>query len=166
VTVRPAALPDEVDSVVELLLGSVRWHVEQWPADFGPGSSPSGESGVPPLRDQLLEMAADRSASVLVAEHDGSVIGVLTGGVAEKPKGGMSRYDGPVAFVADLAVAPTHQRRGIGAQLMSSFESWARSRGAAHLRLFVHDGNTAAESLYERAGFRRVHVELRKDLSR
>jgi ribosomal protein S18 acetylase RimI-like enzyme len=116
------------------------------------------------LRDQLLEIAADRSATVLVADVGGSVVGTLTGGVADKPKGGTLRYAGPVAFVADLAVDPAHRRRGIGAALLSTFEDWARSRGAPHVRLFVHDGNTAAESLYEQAGFRRVTVELRKDV--
>jgi ribosomal protein S18 acetylase RimI-like enzyme len=162
-TVRPAAMPDEADAVEALMLESVRWHGEQWPADIRSDGAPTESSSTPPLRDQLLEMAADPAVVILVAEVDGSVVGMLTGSVADKPTGGTLRYDGPLAFVADLAVDSAYRQRGIGGALLSSFESWARDRGAAHLRLFVHDGNTAAESLYERAGFRRVHLEMRKD---
>ena len=161
-TIRPAVLPDEVDVIAELIMESVRWHGEQWPEDLRVG--PAESSGAPPLRDQLLESAGDPALVRLVAEIDGAVVGVLSGSVAEPPKGGMLRYAGPVAYVADLGVAATHRKRGIGTALLAEFESWARSRGAAHLRLFVHEGNAAAESLYERTGFRRVHVEMRKDL--
>jgi ribosomal protein S18 acetylase RimI-like enzyme len=162
VEVRPAAMPEEVDAVAGLILDSVRWHGGQWSEDYladGPA-----DPDAPPLRDQLLEMANDPSVAILVAVEDGAVVGVLSGSVGDKPKGGTLRYTGRLGYVADLAVAPSHRKRGIGAELLSSFESWAVSHGAAHLRLFVHDGNTAAESLYRRAGFRTVHVELRKDL--
>lgn len=160
-TIRPAVLPDEVEVVGELMVESVRWHGEQWPEDF---RAPGESSGAPPLREQLLEMAADPSVAILVATDDGAVVGMLTGSVGNKPKSGTLRYEGPLAYIGDLGVAATHRKRGIGAALLAEFESWARSRGAAHLRLFVHEGNTAAESLYERTGFRRVHVEMRKDL--
>lgn len=167
-TIRPAVLPDEVDAVAALIIEEVRWHGQHWPADFGdPDSGDAEDEGgavPPPLREQLLSSASDPSATVLVAEVDGAVAGVLSGHVADKPSGGSVRYEGPIGFVGDLMVSEAHRGRGVGAALLGEFEAWARTRGAAHLRLFVHDGNTGAEALYQRAGFRRVHVELRKDL--
>ena len=162
VTVRPVVLPDEVDAVADLVLASVRWHGEQWPEDMRTG--PPASSDAPPLRDQLLEMGRDPSVALLVAVESGAVVGALSGSVGDQPKGGMLRYTGRLGYIADLAVASTHRQRGIGAALVSAFETWAVSKGAAHLRLFVHEGNVPAETLYRQAGFRRVHIEMRKDL--
>lgn len=160
VTVRPAAEGD-LDAATALIVEEARWHIAQWPADFGGAD----DSSTPGLRSQLLESVASASLALLVAEVSGSVVGVISGSVADKPAGGLSRYDGPVAYVGDLMVAPTHRKQGVGAALMAAFESWARAQGAATVRLYVHSGNHAAEALYDGAGFRRVHIEMRKDLA-
>ena len=51
-----------------------------------------------------------------------------------------------------LAVAPDHQRRGIGRQLLDHFVGSARESGASRVYLEVRDGNPAVE-MYRSAGF-------------
>ncbi len=57
------------------------------------------------------------------------------------------------AHVADLAVAPGLDRRGIGSQLLAEAEAWARRHRCRHLTLAVFPGNEPARALYERHGF-------------
>lgn len=52
-----------------------------------------------------------------------------------------------------LAVAPEHQRRGIGRLLLEQFVERARSAGASRVHLEVRDGNPAVR-MYRLAGFK------------
>ncbi len=52
-----------------------------------------------------------------------------------------------------LAVAPDHQRRGIGRLLLEQFLDCARDSGASRVHLEVRDGNPAIE-MYRSAGFK------------
>jgi [ribosomal protein S18]-alanine N-acetyltransferase len=58
--------------------------------------------------------------------------------------------------IANLAVAPDAQRRGIGARLLDSALSEAERRGAAVLYLEVRESNEAARGLYRSRGFHEV----------
>ena len=55
-----------------------------------------------------------------------------------------------IVFVQDLIVAPSHQRRGIGAQLMSAVMN--RFSDVCQMELLTDDGSGACV-LYERLGF-------------
>ena len=52
-----------------------------------------------------------------------------------------------------LAVAPGHQRRGIGRLLLDQFVDCARAAGTGRIHLEVREGNPAA-AMYRSAGFR------------
>ncbi len=62
-----------------------------------------------------------------------------------------------------LAVAESHQARGIGRALMRAGIDQAHARGACRIRLFVSAGNAHARKLYARLGFRESTVEMRWD---
>lgn len=51
-----------------------------------------------------------------------------------------------------LAVAPEHQRRGIGRRLLDHFVACANAEGASRVHLEVRDGNPAVR-MYKAAGF-------------
>jgi GNAT superfamily N-acetyltransferase len=79
----------------------------------------------------------------LVAEVDGKVIGTA---------GGIAADDGNAALIS-MWVAPGSRFRGVGEALVRAVLEWARD-GAYHaVRLWVADGNGAAERLYRRCGF-------------
>ena len=64
------------------------------------------------------------------------------------------------AHVTTVAVAPEHQGRGYGKQIMLGALRTAISEGARHVSLEVAVGNTRAQALYRRFGF--VPVGVRK----
>ena len=55
--------------------------------------------------------------------------------------------------IADLAVAPCHEGRGVGQALLAHAERWAKVHRCKLLTLSVFPGNTRARALYERDGF-------------
>ena len=59
-----------------------------------------------------------------------------------------------------VAVAPTHQRLGIGSQLLNALLNLGQSRGALTATLEVAATNLAAQKLYDRCGF--ANCGLRK----
>jgi ribosomal-protein-alanine N-acetyltransferase len=64
------------------------------------------------------------------------------------------------AHVTTVAVAPAHQGRGIGTQIMLGAIEIAQKEGSRHVSLEVAVGNTRAQALYRRFGF--APVALRK----
>ena len=59
-----------------------------------------------------------------------------------------------------VAVAPTHQRQGIGSRLLGALMHLGETRGALTATLEVASTNSAAQKLYDRCGF--ANCGLRK----
>jgi GNAT superfamily N-acetyltransferase len=57
------------------------------------------------------------------------------------------------ALISDLAVTRSCEGRGIGASLLETAESWARTRGYDLVALYVFEGNMGARRMYEKHGF-------------
>jgi GNAT superfamily N-acetyltransferase len=66
----------------------------------------------------------------------------------------MLRGDGGRCELAKMAVAPSHQRRGIGELLGVACRSWAASNGICTVFLETNSKLDGAIRLYERLGFR------------
>jgi ribosomal-protein-alanine N-acetyltransferase len=62
------------------------------------------------------------------------------------------------AHVTTVAVAPEHQRRGVGTAMMMEAVRTALDAGCRHLSLEVAAGNERAQALYRRFGFAPVGV--------
>nr|HEX4317105.1 ribosomal protein S18-alanine N-acetyltransferase [Kofleriaceae bacterium] len=63
--------------------------------------------------------------------------------------------------VLAIASHPDHRRRGVGAALLAHALAEGRAGGAVTATLEVRRGNAPAIALYERHGFRTVHVRAR-----
>jgi ribosomal protein S18 acetylase RimI-like enzyme len=87
-------------------------------------------------------------ADVLVAEDDGVVVGSVIVGQAIP----LSSH-AHVLQINGLAVAPSHQRRGVGRLLMNAGVVLARKRGARRLTLRVLASNQGAQRLDASCGF-------------
>jgi ribosomal-protein-alanine N-acetyltransferase len=62
------------------------------------------------------------------------------------------------AHVTTVAVAPEHQRRGIGTQIMLGAVAIALEEGARRISLEVAVGNERAQAVYRRFGFMPVGI--------
>ena len=55
--------------------------------------------------------------------------------------------------ISDIAVAPSHEGRGIGKLLLAHAEAWASQHQCQLVTLAVFPGNERARALYEGAGY-------------
>jgi ribosomal protein S18 acetylase RimI-like enzyme len=78
----------------------------------------------------------------------------LVGVVGEEVVGTvMVGYDGHRGWINYLAVAPAHQRKGVGRALMEEAERLLRAAGCPKINLQVRATNTAVIEFYRRVGF-------------
>jgi ribosomal-protein-alanine N-acetyltransferase len=96
------------------------------------------------------ELAQGGTRTYVVAEENGDVLGYA--GLAAMPDEG---------YVQTLAVAPAHQKQGLGATLLTHLMDDARRRGLPRVGLEVRIDNEPAIRLYERFGFEAIAVRKR-----
>jgi ribosomal protein S18 acetylase RimI-like enzyme len=103
----------------------------------------------------------DPDVVVLVAEHEGRVIGYTFAA--------MEGYDykslrGPAALLHDILVDPDHRDRGVGSRLLDETLSLLQSRGARQIVLSTAERNESAQRLFARMGFRRTMIEMTREI--
>jgi tRNA threonylcarbamoyladenosine biosynthesis protein TsaE len=130
-TVRPAT-PEDTAAVLALTLAAFAEHAELTPT---PGALAETEATV------ARDLAGD--GGLVLTGPDGDLLAALR----------FSRDD-PVRWVRRVAVAPTHQRRGLGARLMAAAADVAASQGATALRCKVRLALPGNERFYAGLGFR------------
>ena len=83
----------------------------------------------------------------------------LLASVDEEPSGlTFCWVEDGIAGIAAMWVAPTARRLGVGTRLLDAALAFSRVRGATEARLWVTDGNVAAERCYSAAGFQPTGV--------
>lgn len=93
----------------------------------------------------------------IVADHEGTSVGVLWFAVAEK-QGVKS------AFVYDIEIGSEHRRKGFAEAALWAFESLAKERGLSNIELHVFHHNLGAQALYRKLGFRVTGHNMCKDV--
>lgn len=78
----------------------------------------------------------------LVAETGGNVIGTA-----------MAGYDGHRGWLYTIAVAPAHQRAGVGSKLLVAAEEKLTSLGCGKINLQIRAGNEAVTQFYAKHGY-------------
>lgn len=69
-----------------------------------------------------------------------------------------------VGYIADIAVHPGHERRGVAGSLLEAGQAWARGQGMKTMTLQVFEGNDRAARLYEKHGFARDVIQYTKSI--
>ncbi len=104
---------------------------------------------------------ADPNQHLLVAEADGTVVGMLQ--ITFIP--GLSRKGSWRANVEAVRVAAELRSRGIGAQLMAQAEQLARERGCRLVQLTSDLQRADAHRFYTRLGYAASHAGFKKPLA-
>ena len=65
----------------------------------------------------------------------------------------MVGHDGHRGWVYYLAVAKSHQRSGVGSELMRAAEEWLREMGAVKVQLMVRRENESVLDFYDNVGY-------------
>ena len=161
IVIRPIEPERDADAVAEALVDSSIHHNSLEPERYAvldPATVAEDyrrgrqhPSGTPP---------AERAP--LVAELDGRVVGVVDVRVAHP--GGSHR---PLwyGYVAEIAVAATARRRGVGAELLRAAEAWAREHSCTYAVLDFNTHNDDARRFYrDRMGYRPAGEIVLKEL--
>jgi GNAT superfamily N-acetyltransferase len=105
-----------------------------------------------------------QGGSVLIAEADGRIVGVLTASWQRA-----IHVPGVYATVQDLWVDEAWRSRGVGAELVEAIASQARTRGVSRLEVGLPRETFAAiastESFYRRNGFEPLGPRMRRLLA-
>ena len=89
---------------------------------------------------------SDPRHHLVVAIEEGTVVGMASAVDYVHPD------KAPQLWINELGVAPTHQRRGIGRQLLQALLAHGRALGCTEAWLGTEFDNQAARGLYEDAG--------------
>src|SRR5688572_4404172 len=132
-------------------------------ADAGAIAALLGQLGYPATTPEvvarLVRLDAFPSASVLVADQGGKVVGLVTGHVFPSIHGSAL-----VAWLTTLVVDDEHLHQGVGRELSAAIERWARGLGAIRISVTSGKHREGAHRFYERIGYERTGVRLTKPL--
>ena len=140
VALRPAG-PDDADEIAQL---------------FTDEGYPAGPSDIV----ARLERFASPHSRVIVAEHDGAILGFIA--VHALPR---FEHDDRILRILALVVDPGARERGVGRALMAEAERIGTELGAAFVEITAGHHRPEARHLYEQLGYdATVTAYLRKKL--
>lgn len=135
--------------------------LQGWERGFEP-VLPAPEAAAEPYMSEMLNACAKNSGCIFLAEAENTVVGFVCL-LAKVPPSADDAVE-PYACISDLVVRATHRGRGIGRELMTRAESFAREAGAKQIRVGVLVRNAASHAFYRAGGFRDYTVQLVKPL--
>lgn len=155
-TIRPAT-PDDWDAMVALQRESALHHATVDPGRWRAQSLEEAQTS------RRHWNAARPSDDVLLAEADGTVIGMIELYLNRPRDLGSARTP---RVEADLGISVTNawRGRGVGTALLEAAEAWGRARGAKRMILDVSAANTGAQRLYERLGYEIHGLQMDKPI--
>ena len=66
----------------------------------------------------------------------------------------MAGHDGHRGWIYYVAVAPEHQEKGAGREMMAHAEAWLTQRGVPKAMLMIRETNRQVVGFYKRLGYR------------
>ena len=155
ITVRAATAAD-LPAIGKLGASLVRLHHEFDAKRFIP-ATPQTEHGYASYLGTQLDKP---DVIVLVAEHDGVVVGYTYSGIEGFD---YMSLRGPAGVINDIVVDPDKRGHGVGKLLLDATLSALTERGAPRVVLSTAEQNVAAQNLFARAGFRRTMIEMTRE---
>ncbi|MET1129145.1 MAG: GNAT family N-acetyltransferase [Thermoproteota archaeon] len=108
------------------------------------------------IEKYVRESLGKEDVVLLVAEHNGSVVGALRAAVVDRifyeP-----RLEG---LITDLYVHPSYRRKGVAEKLIERLEEILAQRGIELIAAEYPPGNRIANKFYEKLGFRPLLVRV------
>jgi GNAT superfamily N-acetyltransferase len=106
-------------------------------------------------------MIAAPHIKLLIAEVDGRLVG---SGYARIEDSKPYLQHGQHAYLGFMYVAPDFRGKGINQAIINALEKWVVKQGIKELQLEVYHENAIAIKAYEKVGFPRHMIEMRKCL--
>ena len=110
----------------------------------------------------IAEMIKAPHIEVVVAELNNEIVG---SGYARIEASKIYLKHPKHAYLGFMYVKPGHRGKGINQKIIEALKQWAIGQGITELRLDVYNDNPSAIKAYEKAGFKKLLVEMRMGLS-
>jgi len=157
IIIRPANAHD-ADAVAAMWETLVDYHVDLDP--YLPSAAPNGARR---YARRLLERVQDPLTQVLIAEVNGVAAGYILGVIIDLAPEMFVQE--PSGFLADIFVAESFRRCGVGQALVDSLSMWFKGRGLGYFEWHVAARNAAGVAFWQKMGGREVMIRMRKDLT-
>lgn len=108
----------------------------------------------------IEEMIRAPHIEIVVAEIAGKLVG---SGYARIEQARHYLTHQQHAYLGFMYVEPEHRGKGINQKVIETLAQWAISQNITELRLDVYDANTHAIRAYEKAGFTKHLIAMRRD---
>jgi ribosomal protein S18 acetylase RimI-like enzyme len=108
----------------------------------------------------LVSQISDPNSLVMVAEHEGRVVGYV---YADLEPTSWMELRGPCGFIQDVYVDETARRMGVGHQLMRAAIEWIFAKDRPQVVLRTKTRNEDAQHLFASLGFRPTMIEMTLD---
>ena len=145
VLVREARLGD-YDALVALFHELDEFHRQARPDVFRSFQGPAR------TYEQVERWLAGPGSTVLVAEHEGDVVGLAV--LLQRPPPGFAgAIPHRVVELDNLVVRADRRGQGVGRLLLEAMLAWSRKQAASHISVSVHAFNRDARRFYEGFGF-------------
>ncbi|MEP7256104.1 MAG: GNAT family N-acetyltransferase [Ferruginibacter sp.] len=109
----------------------------------------------------IENMITATDVEIVVAELDGEVIG---SGYARIENAKPYLQHLQHAYLGFMYVVPAHRGKGINKMIIDALAAWSVTQNITELRLDVYQENEAAIKAYEKTGFTKHMVAMRKGL--
>jgi GNAT superfamily N-acetyltransferase len=86
---------------------------------------------------------------MFVAEHEGRIIGMVSGQIVIS-----TAIGAPSLLLEDMCVTAVFRRTGVGTALLKRLADWAREKGARRFQLVTDNQNHPAIMFYRKHGFK------------
>lgn len=107
----------------------------------------------PDVEARLSRILSRADQQFFVAELEGHVVGWLHAAISEYVE------TGPFVVIGGLVVDQEQRGKGIGRELMSRAEDWAKNQGCTIVRLWSSSFRTAAHRFYEGLGYANIKTQ-------
>lgn len=144
---------DDVEAIAELARAMQALHADALPHIF----KPVEPDAYPAAVVQAWFSTPDHFC--YVATDKGEVVAYTHAEVRHEPETPL-KYSTTTMYVRQLAVADTHQRRGIGHRLLDTVREKASARGLTRITLRFYAFNDQARAFYVQYGFTRYREDL------
>lgn len=110
---------------------------------------------------ELEQMITDPQVHLIVAESSGTLIGCGYARIQRSRSFLQHEYHGYLGF---MYVDPAHRGKGVNQIVIQALEKWVSSQGLTELRLEVYCDNHSAIKAYEKVGFSKYMITMRKGI--
>lgn len=111
----------------------------------------------------IEELITAKHIELVVAELNSELIGC---GYARIEQSRAFLQHTQHAYLGFMYVKPSHRGQGINKMIIEVLEQWSRSQRISEMRLEVYGANAPAIQAYEKVGFERHMIEMRKGLKK